>query len=327
MTTKPSPRPRPAAASNAARTPSDGPSEAELLGRPRAGWRRRTFAVVFESDTPAGRAFDIALIAVILASVAVVMLDSVQPISRRWGTALTALEWLFTGVFTIEYIARLVSVQRPWRYMRSFYGVIDLLALLPTLLVALEPSLALLIDVRILRLLRVFRIFKLTHYAAEYRSLGSALHASRRKIVVFLGFVIMVVLITGTLMYVIEGAGNGFTSIPVSIYWAISTMTTVGFGDIAPKTDLGRLIASMMMLVGWGILAVPTGIVTAEIARQRADPAGASTLLKNAAAAVAAAAADGDESSVDDDRRCPACNAAGHGDDAAFCRRCAAALA
>ena len=322
MTTKPSPRPRSAAASNAAQAAADGPSEAELLGRPPAGWRRRLYVLIFEADTPAGRAFDIALIAVILASVAVVMLDSVQPIARRWETALTALEWFFTGLFTLEYIARLVSVQRPWRYMRSFYGVIDLLALLPTLLIAIEPSLAHLIDVRILRLLRIFRIFKLTHYAAEYRSLGDALHASRRKIVVFLGFVVMVVLITGTLMYVIEGDGNAFTSIPVSIYWAISTMTTVGFGDIVPKTDLGRLIASLMMLVGWGILAVPTGIVTAEIARQHGNPDGASALLQNAAAVVVA-----DEPKAATDRPCPSCCAAGHASDAVFCRRCAAPLA
>lgn len=307
------PPPLEATATNAARSDGDGPSEAELLGRPDAGWRRDLFGIVFESDTRAGRAFDVVLIGVILASVGVVMLDSVQAIAHRWGPELTALEWAFTAIFGLEYLARLVSVRRPWRYVRSFYGVIDLLALLPTLLAALYPSLALLIDIRILRLLRVFRIFKLSHYAAEYRSLGHALAASRRKITVFLGFVLMVVLVAGTLMYVVEGADNGYTSIPVSIYWAISTMTTVGFGDIAPKTDVGRLIASLMMLVGWGILAVPTGIVTAEFARQAGRDASPS--VDGAMPAPASR-----------DATCPACQATGHADDAAFCRRCGAAL-
>ena len=312
------------AGSNAGDAPCDGPSEAELLGRPAGGLRERLFAIVFESDTRAGRIFDLALIAVILASVVVVMLDSVRSIADRWGDVLEVLEWGFTVIFTIEYLTRLACVRRPLLYARSFYGVIDLVALLPTLLAMLVPSLSLLIDIRILRLLRVFRIFKLSHYAAEYRSLGNALGASRRKIMVFLGFVLMVVLIAGTLMYVVEGPDNGYTSIPVSIYWAISTMTTVGFGDIAPKTDLGRLIASLMMLVGWGILAVPTGIVTSEFARQRAaeaaDDGGArggmpltDTRRRPASAPQEAPA-------------CPTCGVGAHGDDAAFCRRCGARL-
>ena len=306
---------------NTARGFGEGPSEAELLGRPSGGWRLRLFSVIFESDTRAGRAFDLALIAIILASVAVVMLDSVQSIANRWGTVFTVMEWTFTAIFTLEYLARLLCVRRPWRYARSFYGVIDLLALLPTFLAAFVPSLALLIDVRILRLLRVFRIFKLSQYAAEYRSLGNALHASSRKITVFLGFVLLVVLIAGTLMYVIEGSANGFTSIPVSIYWAISTMTTVGFGDITPKTDLGRLIASVMMLVGWGILAVPTGIVTAEMARQRVmmlgdapppgDPVRSGTSQGRPAVSLL----------------CRKCGTGGHAEDALFCRRCGAHLA
>lgn len=318
MPTPPTPAPPPSAATNAARSPKDGPSEAELLGRPATGRRQRLFSIIFESDTPAGRAFDLSLIAVILASVLVVMLDSVHSISSRWGAEFTVLEWFFTGIFTVEYIARLVSVQRPWRYARSFYGVIDLLALLPTFLAAFYPPLALLIDVRILRMLRVFRIFKLSHYSAEYRSLGSALHASRRKILVFLGFVLMMVLVTGTLMYVVEGPGNGFTSIPVSAYWAISTMTTVGFGDITPKTDLGRLIASVMMLVGWGILAVPTGIVTAEMASQRNALAGSLHAVGAAVASLAATPTSNAE--------CPSCGAEAHEADAAFCRCCGARL-
>lgn len=277
------------------------------------------FSIIFEADTRSGRGFDLALIGVILASVAVVLLDSVQSIAQRWGSVFTALEWMFTALFMVEYIARLVCVQHRWRYMRSFYGVIDLLAVLPSFLAALEPALALLIDVRILRLLRVFRIFKLSHYSAEYRSLGSALHASRRKITVFLGFVLMVVLVAGTLMYVVEGPDNGYTSIPVSVYWAISTMTTVGFGDITPKTDLGRLIASCMMLVGWGILAVPTGIVTAEIARQRGVFAEASheSVTPRASSAVDEAIGP---------LQCRDCGAVRHAEDARYCRVCGARL-
>jgi voltage-gated potassium channel len=178
------------------------------------------------------------------------------------------LELVFTALFTLEYLGRLACVKRPLRYAMSFYGVIDLLALLPTFLVALAPEFAYLIDVRVLRLLRVFRIFKLSRYSVEYRALVTAVAASRRKITVFVGFVMLVVLVMGTLMYVVEGPTYGFTSIPVAVYWAISTMATVGFGDLVPKTDLGRAIASVMMLLGWGVLAVPTGIVTAEMARR-----------------------------------------------------------
>jgi len=236
--------------------------------KPAIGWRRRLFTVIFEADTRAGLLFDLALIAVIVTSVLVVILDSVQSIRDQWRPLFNAFEWGFTILFTLEYIARLACVNKPMRYALSFYGVIDLLALLPTYLVAFAPELAYLIDVRVLRLLRVFRIFKLSRYSVEYRALVSAVAASRRKITVFVGFVMLVVLVMGTLMYVVEGPVHGFTSIPVAIYWAISTMATVGFGDLVPKTDLGRAIASVMMLVGWGVLAVPTGIVTAEMARR-----------------------------------------------------------
>lgn len=246
----------------------DGATDSRF-GKPPRGWRRRLFTVIFESETPAGRFFDLVLIAIILGSVAIVLLDSVAPIAQRFGSAFRIGEWIFTALFTIEYLARLSCVERPLRYARSFYGVIDLLALLPTYLVAFEPSYGALIDVRVLRLLRVFRIFKLSRYSEEYRSLAMAMVASRRKITVFLGFVLLIVLVSGTLMYVVEGPAHGFTSIPVAMYWAVSTMTTVGFGDLVPKTDVGRLIASVMMLSGWGVLAVPTGIVTAEMAAQR----------------------------------------------------------
>jgi voltage-gated potassium channel len=243
------------------------------FGKPERGWRRALFSVIFESESRAGRGFDLALISVIVASVGVVVLDSVQPVRERAGAVFGVLEWIFTALFTLEYIGRLACVNRPLRYATSFYGVIDLLALLPTFLSTFTPELAYLIDVRVLRLLRVFRIFKLSRYSVEYRALASAVAASRRKITVFVGFVMLVVLVMGTLMYVVEGPAHGFTSIPVAVYWAISTMATVGFGDLVPKTDVGRAIASVMMLLGWGVLAVPTGIVTAEMARRGPDDA------------------------------------------------------
>jgi voltage-gated potassium channel len=241
----------------------------EQLGKPLGGWRLRLYTIIFEADTRAGRRFDQWLIAIILASIAVVILDSVHTIGVRYDTLFEVLEWGFTIAFTLEYLARLACVRHPLRYALSFFGLVDLLAILPTYLALLVPEIHALIDVRVLRLLRVFRIFKLTAYIAEYQTLGRALSASRRKIMVFLSAVLMIVLIMGTVMYVVEGPGNGFTSIPTAAYWAVTTMTTVGFGDITPKTDLGRLIASMMMLMGWGILAVPTGIVTAEMAAMR----------------------------------------------------------
>jgi voltage-gated potassium channel len=241
----------------------------DRFGRPNAGWRLRLYTVIFEADTRAGRLFDITLIWAILASVAVVVVDSMAGIHARLGGAFAVLEWGFTVLFTLEYLARLLCVRHPMRYARSVFGIIDLLAVLPTWLALLMPELHALIDVRVLRLLRVFRVLKMSAYVAEYRALGSALAASRRKILIFLSFVLMVVLVMGTLMYVVEGGANGFHSIPVAIYWAISTMTTVGFGDIVPKTDVGRFIASVMMLLGWGVLAVPTGIVSAEFTAQR----------------------------------------------------------
>lgn len=241
----------------------------EVLGKPLAGWRLRIYTIIFEADTRAGRLFDKSLIAIILVSIAVVVADSVQGVSPTARSVFAWLEWLFTIAFTLEYVARLVCVRHPLRYALSFYGVIDLMALLPTYVALLVPEVHALIDVRVLRLLRVFRIFKLTAYLTEYQSLGRALKASRRKIMVFLSAVLMIVLVFGTLMYVVEGPANGFTSIPTSVYWAVTTMTTVGFGDITPKTDLGRMIASAMMLLGWGTLAVPTGIVTAEMTAMR----------------------------------------------------------
>jgi voltage-gated potassium channel len=274
---------------------------AEQFGRPAAGWRQRLYTIIFEADTRAGRAFDLALIALIVASVLVVALESVASIRAVHGELLDALEWGFTLLFTIEYVARLACVRHPLRYARSFFGVVDLLAVLPTYLAVLVPGLEALIDVRVLRLLRLFRLLKLGAYVAEFGALGAALVASRRKILVFLSFVLSVVVVMGTLMYVVEGPANGFTNIPVSIYWAITTMTTVGFGDITPKTDLGRFIASVMMLIGWGTLAVPTGIVSAEFTARRISIRPTT-------------------------RTCPECLSEGHEPVARFCRDCGAAL-
>jgi voltage-gated potassium channel len=282
----------------------------ELLGRPSRGWRLGVYRVVFESDTRAGRLFDIALIAAILLSVGVVVADSVAPLHARHHAAFGRFEWFFTAVFTLEYLARLCSVQRPLRYALSFFGIVDLLALLPTYLALLFPELHALIDVRVLRLLRIFRIFKLTAYLQEYQALGQALRHSRRKVLVFLSAVLMIVLIAGTVMYVVEGPEHGFTNIPTGIYWAITTMTTVGFGDIAPKTGLGRLISSAMMLLGWGTLAVPTGIVTAEMTARRIYLVPPGT------------GADGGATV----RECAACGTGGHPQAAHYCMQCGAPL-
>ncbi|WP_236590019.1 ion transporter [Ramlibacter aurantiacus] len=267
-----------------------------------AEWRRRLYRVIWESDTHAGRLFDKIVVVAIVLSVGVVLLDSVQSIRARHGPVLNVIEWGFTALFTIEYIARLATVDRPLRYARSFFGIVDLLAVLPTYLALFTPELHALIDVRILRLLRVFRIFRLTEYVAEYQVMGAALWASRRKILVFLAAVAMIDLIMGTIMYVVEGPSNGFTDIPTSVYWAVTTMTTVGFGDITPQTDVGRFIASLMMLVGWGTLAVPTGIVTAEM-----------TVRRQARTPLAL-------------RSCPACGTGSYGPEARYCQQCGHAL-
>jgi voltage-gated potassium channel len=289
--------PRPRAASHDVTTDDT----AIQFGKPAGGWRLRLYRIVFESDTRAGRLFDIVLVVVILLSVAAVMADSVEAVASRHGVLLNRLEWMFTILFTIEYIARLSCINRPLRYATSFFGIVDLLAVLPTYLAVMFPEAQVLIDVRILRLLRCFRIFKLTEYLREFRLLGRAMANSMRKILVFLSVVVIVVLIVGTLMYVIEGPEHGFTSIPKAIYWALSTITTVGYGDIVPRTELGRALAGLVMLIGWGILAVPTGIVTAEMTAQKFEKAPA-------------------------DRRCGECGSTDHEADSVFCRLCSARL-
>ncbi|MFN7087867.1 MAG: ion transporter [Burkholderiales bacterium] len=272
------------------------------FGKPAGGWRLRFYTVIFEADTRAGRLFDVALILAILMSVGVVIVDSVGSLASRHGALLDVLEWTFTILFTVEYAIRLSCVRHPLRYAISFFGIVDLLAVLPSYLALMLPEAHLLLDVRVLRLLRVFRIFKLAAYVGEYRALAAALAASRRKILIFLSIVLMIVLLMGTLMYVVEGPEHGYTSIPVAMYWAVVTMTTVGYGDIAPQTDIGRLIASVMMLLGWGIIAVPTGIVSAEMTARRFTARQTTT------------------------RTCHECLSEGHDAEARYCKDCGAKL-
>ena len=273
------------------------------LGPHETPWRRRTYDVVFEADTPAGKAFDVALILAIVSSLAVVMLDSVESVHDRYGRALLFAEWTFTLLFTAEYALRLACVDRPARYARSFFGVVDLLAILPTYLSVVVPGAQALLVIRTLRILRVFRVLELSSYVRESEQLARALRASRRKIQVFVFTVIILVVIFGALMYLVEGPENGFSSIPRGVYWAIVTMTTVGYGDIAPQTDVGQAIAACIMILGYGIIAVPTGIVSAELTLGDRDRSGRAT-----------------------GARCADCGAVDHAADALHCRRCGARL-
>ena len=267
---------------------------------PVAPWRQKLQTLFFEPDTFRGRVFDKALIATIVLSTTVIILESVPGIRRQHGNVLGCIDWLVTILFSLEYILRLICAPKPLRYARSFFGIIDLLAILPQYLALFLPQSHYLTSLRILRLLGMFRIFKLTRYLSAAKILTDALHASRRKITVFLLGVILLVLILGSLMYVIEGEANGFTSIPVSIYWAIVTLTTVGYGDITPQTPLGQVVASMVMIMGYGMIAVPTGIVSAEIAYAGRPE--------------------------NNSGQCPACQESGDTEDARFCKHCGQAL-
>lgn len=263
-------------------------------------WQQRLHNIVYENNTAAGKAFDIALLVLIFTSILVVMLDSIEKWHRQYGHVFIALEWIFTGLFTIEYILRLICIKKPLRYVVSFLGTIDLLAIIPSYLSVFFAGASSLLVFRSLRLLRVFRIFKLTHFITEMQFLGTALKASLKKISIFMCIVLMLVIIFGSVMYLVEGRRNGFTSIPQSIYWAIVTITTVGYGDISPVTPLGKFIAGIIMLMGYGIIAVPTGIVTREmISAAKKDP---------------------------HTEACPACGRESHDADAKYCKYCGARL-
>ncbi len=268
----------------------------------RGSFRERLHEVVFEADTPAGKAFDMVLILSILISVVVVMVDSVEPIHARYGEWLLRLEWTLTALFTIEYLVRLASVRRPSGYAFSFFGVVDLLAIIPTYLSLFVAGTQSLLVIRTLRLLRIFRVFKLGYYLSEARVLMAAMKASQAKITVFLASVLSIAVVMGALLYLIEGEASGFTSIPRGMYWAVVTMTTVGYGDIAPETVLGQVAASGLMVLGYAIIAVPTGIVSAELVQ-------AST------------------NRVVSTQACPNCAAEGHDHDAVCCKYCGARLA
>lgn len=230
----------------------------------------RLYHIIFEAESPAGRGFDVALIVVIVASVAVVMLESVTYVRLQYATLLRTAEWVFTVLFTAEYLLRLAVVDRPVKYAKSFFGVVDVLAILPTYLSLLIPGAQFLLAIRLLRILRVFRVLKLVKYLEDADVLVTALQQSRRKIYLFMFAVLNLTVVLGSLMYFIEGEEHGFTSIPRSVYWAIVTLTTVGYGDISPQTNMGQFLASAIMIVGYGIIAVPTGIVTAELTHETA---------------------------------------------------------
>ena len=261
----------------------------------RAPWRDALHEIIFEAETPAGKWFDILLIVSILASVLTVMLDSVSGITIQYGTLLYGIEWFFT----IEYILRLTCVGRPLLYATSFFGVVDLLAIVPTYISLFIPGSEYFLVIRILRILRIFRVLKLVQYMSEALLLMRALRASSRKVIVFLFTVFTLVIILGSMMYLIEGAENGFTSIPRSIYWAIVTLTTVGYGDISPQTNLGQMLAAFIMILGYSIIAVPTGIVTVELSHLSQKKA---------------------------TKTCKECSAEGHDANADLCKFCGAEL-
>ena len=235
-------------------------------------WRNKLHEIIYEADTPAGKLFDLILMVVIIASIILVMLESVKSIDSKYHDLLNVLEWVITILFSLEYLARIVTVNKPIKYITSFYGIIDLLSTIPKYLSLIFAGTHALVALRALRLLRVFRILKLARYLGASNNLLQALKASRAKISVFLFAVVIAAIILGTIMYLVEGEENGFTNIPKSVYWCIVTLTTVGFGDIAPSTPLGQFIASLVMILGYGIIAVPTGIVSAEYTSQKPRP-------------------------------------------------------
>ncbi|MBV8157170.1 MAG: ion transporter [Dyella sp.] len=275
-------------------------SDGTLVAAAQSGWRARWFRIIFDHDTAAGRLFDLVLMVAILSSIAVAVLDTVEDLHARMGRVFMVLEWFFTIAFTVEYVARLLVVSHPRRYAFSFYGIVDLVAVLPTYLTLLAAGGPHLMVVRALRILRVFRVLKLTRYVGEADMLWATFLRARPKIFVFFSTILTLVLIFGALMYLIEGPENGYTSIPRSMYWAVVTMTTVGFGDITPHTALGQMVTSVIMLLGYSIIAVPTGIFAAELA----------TGFRQAGQRQA----------------CAHCQLQGHQADARYCRGCGAPL-
>lgn len=265
------------------------------------GFRDKLHEIIYEADTPEGKLFDVALLIIILISIIAVMLESVASIKIIYGEELDIIEWVITIFFTLEYIARIISVKKPSSYIFSFYGIIDLLATLPKYIGLLFPGSSFLLSIRALRLLRVFRILKLVKFVGASNQLLVALNKSRVKIAVFLFSVIIVCVILGTVMYMIEGPESGFTNIPISIYWTIVTLTTVGFGDITPVTPLGQFVSVLIMILGYGIIAVPTGLVTAQFMQENKSP-------------------------ITNTQVCPVCNADHHKDKAEFCYNCGAKL-
>lgn len=258
------------------------------------------YEVIFGTETRAGRMFDLVLIYAILASVLAVMVDSVGWLSLEYHSLLLTAEWVFTALFTLEYITRIYCSPKPWRYIRSFYGIVDLFSILPTYLMLIFPNVGFLLVIRLLRVLRIFRILRLVRYLSEMNILMRAMLQSRRKILIFFTFVLVLSAIFGSLMYIVEGPEHGFSSIPKSIYWTIVTITTVGYGDITPQTPLGQVIAAIAMLTGYSIIAVPTGILTAELAQE---------MMRGKLA-----------------RLCKACGRTGHDQDAEFCKHCGSEL-
>ena len=262
-------------------------------------WKEKVHEVIYEADTPAGKLFDVILLFVILLSILLVMLESVEGIGSKYSYILDISEWIITVLFTIEYLARIISVKNPKTYIFSFYGIIDLLSTIPKYISLFVLGTHSLVALRALRLLRVFRILKLTRFIGESANFGKALKRSRAKIAVFISFVIVLCIILGTVMYLVESnEGSGFTSIPRSVYWAIVTLTTVGYGDIAPITALGQFIASLIMILGYGIIAIPTGIVTSEMSKSEKE------LIPN------------------NTQNCANCNEDYHQDNAEFCHKC-----
>jgi voltage-gated potassium channel len=262
-------------------------------------WKEKVHEVIYEADTPAGKLFDVILLLVILLSILLVMLESIESIGTKYAYILNVAEWVITILFSIEYIARIISVEKPKTYVFSFYGIIDLLSTIPKYISLFVLGTHSLVALRALRLLRVFRILKLTRFIGESANFGKALKRSRAKIAVFISFVIVLCIILGTVMYLVESnEGSGFTSIPRSVYWAIVTLTTVGYGDIAPITALGQFIASLIMILGYGIIAIPTGIVTSEMSKSEKE------LIPN------------------NTQNCANCNEDYHQDNAEFCHKC-----